>query len=50
MIKQMAWNTFKKTGDINTFVELMQIEEVEKNLEAEKDGNNQDQGDYFNRK
>lgn len=45
MIKQMAWNTFKKTGNLNTFVELRQIEKVEKNIEAEKDGNYQDQGD-----
>lgn len=42
----MAWNTFKNTGDINTFVELMQVEEVEKNIEAEKNGNNQDKGNH----
>ncbi len=41
MIKQMAWNTFKNTGDINTFLELMEVENIEKNMvEAEKqDGN-----------
>lgn len=31
MIKQMAWNTFKNTGDINTFLELVQLESIEKN-------------------
>lgn len=31
MIKQMAWNTFKNTGDINTFLELVQLENIEKN-------------------
>ena len=31
MIKQMAWNTFKNTGDINTFLELVQLEIIEKN-------------------
>ena len=29
MIKQMAWNTFKNTGNINTFLELKQIENIE---------------------
>lgn len=46
MIKQMAWNTFKNTGNIDTFVELMQVQELENKLKAEKDGNNQDKGDY----
>lgn len=32
MIKQIAWNTFKNTGNINTFMELMEVENVEKNL------------------
>lgn len=29
MIKEIAWNTFKNTGDINTFLELKQITEIE---------------------
>ena len=41
MIKQMAWNTFKNTGDINTFLELVEVENVEKNIiEAEKQNGN----------
>ena len=32
MIKQMAWNTFKNTGDINTFMELMEFENIEKKM------------------
>jgi hypothetical protein len=32
MIKQMAWNTFKNTGNINTFLELMELENLEKNI------------------
>ena len=41
MIKQMAWNTFKNTGDINTFLELMEVENVEKNMvEAKKQNGN----------
>lgn len=44
MIKQMAWNTFKNTGNLDTFVELMQVEEIEEKLKAEKNGNYQDKG------
>ena len=37
MIKQMAWNTFKNTGDINTFMDLIELENIEKNLNKETD-------------
>lgn len=30
-IKDLAWNTFKQTGDINTFMELMQVQKLEEN-------------------
>lgn len=33
MIKKIAWETFKNTGDINAFMELKQIEDIEKGLE-----------------
>ena len=33
MIKKIAWETFKNTGDINTFLELKQIEDIEQNIE-----------------
>lgn len=36
MIKKIAWNTFKNTGDVNTFLELRQIQ----NLEAQMQGQN----------
>lgn len=29
MIKEIAWNTFKNTGSIKTFLELKQIEDFE---------------------
>ena len=32
MIKQIAWNTFKNTGNIDTFLELKQIADVEQNF------------------
>ena len=32
MIKKMAWNTFKNTGDINTFLELKEIQYIESQI------------------
>lgn len=32
MIKKIAWDTFKNTGDINAFLELKQIENIESNI------------------
>ena len=32
MIKKMAWNTFKNTGDVNTFLELKQIQDIEEQI------------------
>jgi len=34
MIKQIAWNTFKNTGNIDTFMELMEVENVEKTMKG----------------
>lgn len=45
MIKQLAWNTFKNTGDINTFMELMEVQNIEKNLKVNEYGDNKDQRD-----
>lgn len=46
VIKQIAWNTFKNTGDINTFLELVEVENLEKNINRingeEGNGNIQD--------
>lgn len=61
MIKTLAWNTFKNTGNINTFLELMEVENVERDLQkntlnnqinCEKDiyGNNKDKGNNSFRK
>lgn len=32
MIKKIAWDAFKNTGDINAFLELKQIESIENNI------------------
>ena len=61
MLKKLAWNTFKNTGNINTFLELMEVENVERDLQKnalnnqinyEKDiyGNNKDKGNNSFRK
>ena len=61
MIKKLAWNTFKNTGNINTFLELMEVENFENDLQKnalnnqinyEKDiyGNNKDKGNNSFRK
>ncbi len=50
MIKQIAWNTFKNTGDINTFVELMQVKEIENKMKADLiNGNNKNEGNSYSR-
>ena len=33
MIKKIAWDTFKNTGDINTFLEYKEIEKLEKGIQ-----------------
>ena len=32
MIKQLAWNTFKNTGNINSYLEFAELENVEKQM------------------
>ena len=36
MLKQIAWNTFKNTGDINIYLELKQISNIEENMRIKK--------------
>ena len=36
MIKKISWDTFKNTGDINAFLELKQIENIENNIREEQ--------------
>lgn len=45
MIKQIAWNTFKKTGDINTFLEMKEVQNIEEEIKkAEQYGSIQNEG------
>ena len=32
MIKKIAWNTFKNTGDVNTFLEMKQLQEIQSQM------------------
>ena len=50
MIKQIAWNTFKNTGDINTFLELMEVKNIEKNIVEEQNGTNKNEWNNTTRK
>ena len=50
MIKKIAWNTFKNTGDVNTFLELKQIQNLEEQIDKqlkqhmeEQNGNNKNE-------
>ena len=40
MIKKIAWDIFKNTGDINAFLELKQIENIEENVVINNDFEN----------
>ena len=37
MIKKIAWDVFKNTGDINTFLEYKQIQNLEKGIQEIQD-------------
>lgn len=54
MIKDMAWNVFKSTGSIDTYLELKQIENIQKNIGYEQkvntNGNSKNQGNNNSRK
>ena len=39
MIKKLAWDAFKKTGNINTYLEFKEIESAEKNLDYNPNSN-----------
>ena len=51
MIKKIAWETFKNTGDINTYLELKQIENIEDKIERNdlNTGNTEFQGNFVDK-
>lgn len=50
MISKLAWNAFKKTGDVNIFLEYTKTRNIEENLLEEENGNSKDKRAYFERK
>ena len=34
MIKNIAWNTFKQTGDINSYLEFREVKNMEENMKV----------------
>ena len=49
MIKKIAWETFKNTGDVNTFLELQQIKNIEEQIQGQKveqNGNNKNEWNH----
>ena len=50
MLSKIAWDVFKKTGNINTFLEYMEMKNIEENMIEDQDGNNKNKGYYFKRK
>ena len=50
MIKQLAWNTFKNTGNIDTFMEFWALKNLENSINVNENikvngyGDNKDQG------
>lgn len=39
MIKQIAWNTFKNTGSIDSYLELVKLENIENNINKSEETN-----------
>ena len=44
MIMQIAWNTFKNTGNIDTFLEIAKMKKIEENLLGENNGDYKNKG------
>lgn len=36
MIKKIAWDTFKNTGNVDTFLELKQFQNIEEQIQLQK--------------
>lgn len=37
MLKNIAWNAFKKTGDINSYLEFNEVRNIEENMKETAD-------------
>ena len=47
MINELAWNIFKNTGDINSYLEFKKIKNIEENLKESLNETNKSQWSDF---
>ena len=47
MMKNLAWNTFKKTGDINAYLEFNKIRKLEKSIKGSSNEANKGEWSHF---
>lgn len=50
MIEKLAWNTFKKTGNISTYIEFSKLRGLEDELKEKADENIKSKWDNNSRK
>ena len=50
MITEIAWNTFKNTGDINAYLEFREMKNIEEVIKENVNEANKSQWSDFNRK
>lgn len=50
MIKNIAWNTFKQTGDINSYLEFREVKNIEENMKVTSNEKYQSKWDNNSRK
>lgn len=50
MLKNIAWNTFKQTGDINSYLEFKEVKNIEENLKVAIDETSKGKWDSYIRK
>ena len=50
MIKNIAWNTFIQTGDINSYLEFREVKNIEENMKVIVDETNKSKWDNYSRK
>lgn len=50
MLKNIAWNTFKQTGDINSYLEFREVKNIEENMKVILDETNKSKWDNNCRK
>ena len=50
MIKNIAWNTFKQTGDINSYLEFIETKNIEENMKVVINETDKSKWDNYSRK